>query len=935
MTLEAGTKIGVFEITEQIGAGGMGEVWRARDTNLKRDVAIKALPQSFAADADRLARFQREAEMLASLNHPNIATIHGLEKSDDQTLIVMELVDGPTLADRIAEGPIPPDEALGIARQIADALEAAHGRQIVHRDLKPANIKLREDGTVKVLDFGISKPLDPSAISGGAAIAQTPAVTETGVILGTAAYMSPEQARGKFVDERTDIWAFGCLLFEMLTGQPAFGGEDMMAILARVIDRDTDLSSMPGTISPAVRQTIRLCLEKDPRKRIADIRDVRLSLAGDFEPEYARAANDAGDAGGNRWRLALPFGVATAVVAGLAVFLMMRGNSATEDLPQPAAEVVRFSVTVGDAGDSGDALYLGGEEDARWGRPSSTSLALSNDGRRLVYAAWTGSAQNPESRLYIRSWDQERATPIAGTEGASNPFFSPDDAWIGFFAGGALRRVSTTGGNLETIVVDAQLERTGASGATWSDDGTIVYGGRDGLYRVAASGGEAELVAEPSREFSRLAQPYFLPGNDALLFHGVAANNDPEQAKIRLLDLATGAQTTVLGNAMDARYSAEAGRLFFSRQGALMAVAFDPVRLELEGQPVVVLQDVVQAVGMPNTGWETGAAQVALSQSGHLAYARGGVYPDRPGVISRISADNTLTPLVTDPSNYARVRASPDGNRLVFEIRSGRSSSLHVHDLGRGITRRLGTGRFVSVNPAWSPDGTSVAFTADGEDGIENIYRMAADGSGDPERLAPSDRAQRMASWSVDGVIAYLQETDAGDYDIWVLPLGGDPVSFIGSDADETYASFSPDGRWLVYVSDESGNQEVYVRPYPGPGPATLISGNGGIGPAWSSDGAQLYYLEEDVNRTRATMMVVDVVPGNPFQAGRPRVFLEPWLGTTHTPIRGYDVADDGQFISATFGDNADMNQWRTQFAVGEFQIVLNFLEAFRQRVGE
>jgi hypothetical protein len=933
MTLESGTRIGAFEVTEQIGVGGMGEVWRARDTSLKRDVAIKALPQSFAADGNRLARFQREAEMLASLNHANIATIHGLEKHDEQTLIVMELVEGPTLADRIAEGPIPPDEALGIARQIADALEAAHGRQIVHRDLKPANIKLRDDGTVKVLDFGISKPLDPTAISGGTAVKQTPAVTETGVILGTAAYMSPEQARGKFVDERTDIWAFGCVLFEMLTGQPAFGGEDMMAILARVIDRDTDLSSMPGTISPAVRQTIRLCLEKDAKKRIADIRDVRLSLAGSFEPEFARA-DAAGNAGGNRWRLALPFGFAMAVVAGLAVFLVMRGDPTIEEAARPGGEVVRFSVATHDADDAGQAIYLGGEQDTRYGRPSNTALALSGDGRRVVYAAWTGSAQDPQSRLYMKAWDQERPTPIADTDGASGPFFSPDDAWIGFFAGGALRRVPATGGSVETIVADARLENEWARGASWGDDDTIVYGGRDGLYRVAASGGEAERVTEPPADVI-FAQPHFLPGSDALFFHTVSANMDPEQGEIRVLDLASGTQTSLLGNAMDARYSAETGRLFFMRQGTLMAVGFDAVRLELEGQPVVVLEDVMQAVGMPNSDWESGAAQVALSRSGHLAYTRGGVYPDRPGNIIRLAVDGEVEPLVSDPFPYMHVRSSPDGERIAFWTAHGRGGDIQIRDLGRGVTRRLNTGGFNSGLPAWSPDGSSIAFRSDREDGIGNIYRMSADGGGEPERLAPSDRIQYMSSWSVDGVIAYLQFSEAGDFDIWVLPPDADPVSFINSDANEMYASFSPDGRWLVYASDESGRDEVYVRPYPGPGPATLISGNGGIAPAWSSDGRQIYYLERDFNRTRATMMVVDVGPGTPFQAGRPRVLLDPWPSTDFLPIRGYDVLEDGRFVLSTRDDYADTNPPRLQFAVEEFQVVLNFLEAFRRRVGE
>ncbi|MGD8324603.1 MAG: protein kinase, partial [Gammaproteobacteria bacterium] len=513
MSLAPGTRFGAYEIGDAIGAGGMGEVYRATDTNLKRDVAVKVLPATFAEDADRVARFKREAEVLASLNHANIAQIYGLEKADGQTVIVMELVEGPTLANRIAQGPIPADEALGIAQQVADALEAAHGAQVVHRDLKPENIKLKPGGTIKVLDFGIAKSLDAQAVSGGRSpVMTTPAVTETGVILGTAAYMSPEQARGHPVDQRTDIWAFGCLLFEMLTGQPAFGGEDVMLTLARVLDRETDLSSIPGTISRAVRHTIKLCLEKNPRKRIADIRDVRLALEGAFEPESAdvRQSESAAPAG----RSYVPL-IAAAVAGAALTWLLSAGFEAT-----PPREV-RRSIHVVPA-------------DQPLNNPGPPLIAISPDGSRIAYGA--------DGALYLRRLSELEARQVPGTAGEEpiTPVFSPDGEWLlyGAFTSGELKRISTDGGTPITI-----LPQWTQGGWRWDSDDMIRYGDSACQIRqLAPAGGTPELIVE--EEGFTCFEPMLLPGGDKLLFER-RPDAAPEQPEIAIRSLIDD-ETTVL-----------------------------------------------------------------------------------------------------------------------------------------------------------------------------------------------------------------------------------------------------------------------------------------------------------------------------------------------------------------------------------------------------
>ena len=601
----------------------------------------------------------------------------------------------------------------------------------------------------------------------------------------------------------------------------------------------------------------------------------------------------------------------------------------------PAGPVVRFTVPVGE----GTEVYLGGEVDAFFGRPASTSLAISPDGNLVVYSGWEnvepnevgGPDEEVESRLYLRRLDQERADPIEGTEGASDPFFSPDGDWIGFIVGRSLRRVSVVGSTIETIVTNI-VTNDGPPGvllgATWGDDGTIVVGTPEGLFRVAENGGDPELVAAPDSlaGFLFYAAPHKVPGSDLLLFHGRRTTLDPEQAEIFALDLVTGNQTSLLTNAMDPHY-VETGHLIFMRQGTLMAVAFDPDRVAIEGQPVIVLEDVMQAVGMPNTDFESGSAQLAVSTAGHVAYASGGIYPERSNVLMRVVPGGEAEPLALDARGYMGVRGSPEGDRLAFAAQTRRAYAIYVHNLVRGVTEQLNTGGFGNWPVEWSPDGTSIALSSDREEGVRNVYRMAADGSSDPVRVAPSDQSQILASWSSQDVIAYLQ----GD-DIWVLPPDGEPAPFFTSDETERYATFSPDGRWLAYTSNQTGENEVYVRPYPGPVPATRISSDGGVSPTWSRDGGQIYFLSQ------GGMMVVDVTPGDPFRVGPAESLIDPWPYGQTIPVRSYDVLADGSFIVTANVDGdedpAEPIGLRQRNRVSEFHVVLNFFEVLKERVG-
>jgi eukaryotic-like serine/threonine-protein kinase len=902
---------GRYEIERELGQGGMATVYLAQDLRHQRRVALKVLKPELAAVVGA-ERFLAEIRTTAGLQHPHILPLHDSGEADGLLFYVMPYVEGETLRERLdREHQLPVDEAVRIATNVAEALDYAHRHGVIHRDIKPANILL-QDGKPVVSDFGIAL-----AVSAGGA----GRLTETGLSLGTPHYMSPEQATGDVsVGPATDVWALGCVLYEMLVGEPPYTGSTPQAVLGKIITAEpASITGSRRTVAANVDAAVRQALEKVPADRFREAQDFARALAQpDFRHGHTTAAGRSASVGA--WKR-VAFGAGAAAVV-LAVLLARSLASAPDPASGPLGGTAAFTVPVGEGAD----VWLGGEIDAEFGRPSATSLALSPDGALLVYAAWEERADGTRSsRLYARHLGREQADPIPGTEGGAAPFFSPDGDWIGFFAGPSLRRVPTAGGNAETIVPVAAPDAR-SRGATWGDDGTIVYGCPGGLCRVAAAGGTGQLVVERDTLFTGpgLLQPHLLPGSNDLLYHELPTY-EPARAEIQALDLATGTPTTLLRNATDPRY-VETGHLLFMRQGTLMAVRLDPDRLQTEGEPFAVLEDAMQALLMPNADWVTGAAQVAISRAGHLAYARGGVYPEDPrGVLARAWPDGRRDTLGLAPRRYLGVRVSPDEERLLFSVGPGQALSLFVHDLPRGVTQRVSTMGFSNSMAVWSPRGDSIAFISDREDDVPNVYRMAVDGNGEAERLAPSRRGQFAPAWSSGGAIAYLQEGD-----IWLLTPAGRPERFFASSAIERYPAFSPDGRWMLYTSDESGRQEVYVRPHPGPGSATQVSAQGGVEPVWSRDGRRIYFGQPGDARV---MMAVDVLAGEPFRASRAAALM-PWPYATTNPGRSYDVLADGSFVVRPLEDEAlePRALLRALHRVGKIHVVLNFVEELRRR---
>jgi len=864
MALEVGTRLGAYEITGELGAGGMGEVYRATDTSLKREVAMKVLPPAFAEDADRVARFQREAEALAALNHPNIAQIYGIERSGETTALAMELVEGPTLADRIADGPLPTDEALHIAMQIADALEAAHEQNIVHRDLKPANVKLRPDGTVKVLDFGIATaPESPVATSGRRSpTLLTPALTEMGVLLGTAAYMAPEQARGRAVDRRADIWAFGCVLYEMLTGQPAFGGEDVTTTLARVLEREANTAALPATVPSAVQHTIGLCLQKDVKKRLRDIGDVKLALEGAFEtaPSDTTAKETVVRP---LWRRALPL-VAAVVVTGVVAALV---GWALWPIAPPRP-VNRFYYDV-----------PGAQTFRNAGRPV---MALSPDGRRFVYNAPGG--------LYLRSMGELDARVIPGTEEQlTSPFFSPDGQSVAYFAG-QMKRIAISGG-AAVVIADGLSNLFGAS---WGADGTILYGQPQGIFRVSATGGKPELVI-PAKEGETLYGPELLPDGDSVLFSATTTGTW-DDAEVVAQSLSTGQRTVLVQGGNDAHYVE--GRLVYALGDGLFGIAFDPKRLAVSGGAVPLVQGVMRAVNN-----NTAAANYGVSNEGTLVYVAGNA-PRERHMLVWVDRDGREEPINAPARNYQYAQLSPDGTRIALDSRD-EENDIWIWDLERKTLQRLTFDPGFNRMPVWSPDGRRVAFTRQ-LDNTEEIYWQAADGSGSPEPLTKDSPAGAFASaLSPDGTTLLYQPVN-GRFDLLsvsvkVPPSAGKPL-LASSSASESNGTISPDGQWLAYQSDESGQYEVYVRPYPDVNSGRWqISTAGGTRPHWSRDGRELFYFVMNqmvgpvANQRTGTVAAVPIEPGSTFKAGDPKkLFPGPYLAPNYG--RGvYDVSADGK----------------------------------------
>ena len=852
MAFAAGTRFGVYEIGGLIGVGGMGEVHQATDTTLGREVAIKILPESFAANTDRIARFEREAKTLASLNHTNIGQIFGLERRDGTTALVMELVEGPTLAHRLMQGPVPVDEALKIALQIADALEAAHALGIVHRDLKPANIKLRPDGTVKVLDFGIAKALNARAISGPQATPlTTPAMTEAGIVLGTAAYMSPEQARGKPVDQRADIWAFACVLYEMLTGRPAFGAEDVTATLARVLERNPEMQLLPAGISPAVRRTLELCWQKDVRDRLRHIGDARLALEGKFAvPAAAATARPI-------WRRAFPVAAALIIVAlGAGAYVAMRAPPAVATSPLP---VTRFVIT---PPATAPLSNLGGHD-----------FALSPDGQRLAYLG-QNAAKNGVV-LYVRELDALEPRLLPGTEVLNpspnvNPFFSLDGRSIGFAApDGTVARARVDGSARPTEMFRSES----IFGATWIADDALVVATGARLERVSMDGtGTPEpLTQEVANQF--VASPSVLPGGGAVLFMSRAGTDLP---RVAVLDLETGDEKILIEGGQKPLY-ASTGHIVFARGATLMAAPFDAAERVLTGEPVALLDGLRRATN--------NAPDYALSATGTLAYVpadeeerwRGAlVWVDRTGaVVGRAIGDSLDEP--DDP------RLSPDGTRVVVTIGAVGEGRLWAYDLrGRPpipLAAASGAGGAV-----WSPDGREIAFSAFNQPNWP-IYTLPSNGSG---------LAQRVPTWGIaqDWPSASELLISSGR-DIRAVPVaGGEARNVIATDDNEFDAALSPNRRWLAYVSDRTGQAEIWVQGYPD-GVAVPVSRSGGYEPRWSADGKELFYLQG------SSMYAVAVEPeAAEFSFDAPvLLFSGSFFGAATVDTHSYDVARDGRFL--------------------------------------
>jgi len=885
MALESGTRFGAYEVVEAIGAGGMGEVYRAHDTTLERDVAIKVLPASFAEDAGRVERFDREAKTLAALNHPNIAQIYGLEKSAGTTALVMELVDGATLEERIAKGPIPADEALGIAMQIADALEAAHSQNIIHRDLKPANIKLKRDGTVKVLDFGIAKALAPeNLISGPQSPIMTTPATQVGVILGTAAYMSPEQAKGKAVDQRTDIWAFGCVLYEMLTGQLAFGADDVATTLARVIERDTNLDSLPAAISPAVRHTINLCLRKDAKRRVADIRDVKLGLEGELELAHVATL---GIAARDRplWTRLLPTAAAlvvAVVTTALVVWILSQPdpspvNRFAYDLPQGQI----FQAT------------------------DRHVLSLSQDGRRFVYNTMNG--------LYLRNMNEVEARLVAGpTAGVDSPVLSPDGLSIAYWDG-QLRRISVNGGSPVTIA----REVANPTGATWTSGDAILIGGRGGIYRVSANGGVPEVIV-PAVDGEILLNPQLLPGGDLVLFTSSRLLG-PDTGDIAVQSSSTGERTTVVQGSGEAHY-VPTGHIVYSVGDALFAVRFDLASQLVRGAPVPVLQGVMRSL--------SGAGEVAnfdIAHDGTLVYVVGGAATAERALVW-VDREGTESPIDAPPRAYFYPRVSPDGTKVALDVRD-EDLDIWILDLeGSRLTRLtfdLGQDEF----PVWSPDGTWIAFSSTrdgGSAGDTDIFRQAADGTGTAERIAEGGGQAFPSSFlpNATGILLRMNELtgDPSD-DVGVLMLDGSdrPQPLLDTQFAERNPVISPDGRWMAYVSSESGTEQIYVRPFPDVNAGRWqVSTNGGSQPTWSPDGSELYYRDGEA------MIAVPVQTDPVFSPGRPAQLFEDRYFAGGAG-RSYDVAPDGRFLM--------VKAQETQQSAGRIIIVQNWFEELERLV--
>jgi serine/threonine-protein kinase len=891
MALTAGTKLAHYDIIEPLGKGGMGEVYRAKDQKLGRDVAIKMLPEEFAQDSDRVARLEREAKLLASLNHPNIAAIHGLEEANGTHFLVLELVEGDTLADRLTHGPIPVEESLKLVLQIAEALQAAHERGVIHRDLKPANIKITHDGTVKVLDFGLAKARDVES-SGAKGLSNSPTMrtagSTLGMILGTAAYMSPEQAKGNPVDRRTDIFAFGCVLYEMLTGKRAFEGEDVSDTLAAVLRAEPDWTALPADLPPVIRTLVQRCLEKDRRQRIADI-----STAGFLIKERRQMPATLLHPNATRWpvwKSAVP--VLIAAIAALAIIAI----AVWSFRPSTPLTMTRFSFTLG--------------EDQQFTNTGRHAVAISPDGTEIVYVA--------NQQLYLRSMSEIEARPISGIQlapGVTTPVFSPDGRSVAFVSVGTLKRMPLTGGAPVTI---SELGG-GIFGMSWEGDTILLGLGNRGIMRVSANGGTPEpMIAVKDDEVAH--GPQMLPGGRAVLFTLATGTADDrwERAKIVVQTLGSGERKILIDAGADARYL-PTGHLVYARGGVLFAVPFDPGRVEIAGTSVPIVEGVRRSVVASNTG----AAHFSVSNTGSLIYIPGPASTaldprdlalrDRKGMVQTLK-------LPARP--YESPRFSPDGRRVAVGTDDDKEAVVWIHELaGTSSPRRLtlgGRNRF----PIWTADGERVAFQSDRE-GDLGIFWQRADGTGTPERLTRPQQGESHVplSWSPDGERFLFSVSKGANFSLWTFSLMDRKAAPFGAVESSLLpnAVFSPDGRWVAYESRTGFSRGVFLQPFPSTGERYQIS-SGGF-PIWSSDGKEIFFAEPA--STGLTVVSITTRPsptfGNPTHVPRAGFFA-----ARSENLRNFDIAPD---------DNRQIGVVDAGETQPQIRVVLNWFEELRQRV--
>ncbi len=883
-----GTTISHYKVIEKIGQGGMGEVYRAEDTNLSREVAIKVLPEQFTQDPQRLARFEREAKLLASLNHPNIAAIHSFEHADDVHFLVLELVPGETLQERVAKGPLPVEETLEVCRQIAEGVEAAHEKGVIHRDLKPANVKVTPEGKVKILDFGLAKAFEEetpvSDISQSPTLTQE--MTQAGVILGTAAYMSPEQAKGEPVDKRADIFAFGCVLYELLTGKRTFDGKTITETLGAIIHKEPDWAALPRTTPWRIRELLRRCLTKDAHDRLRDIANVRVEIKIALtEPTTVSPTGVVSTAQPALWRTIVPWSIAVAAVVIAISIAFWRS-------PQPLSPPsTRFAIT--------PSL-------AALANTQGSDLAISAEGRHVLYKANTERG----IQLYLHSLDDLVDRPIPGTDrtdALGSPFFSPDGKSVAFFEGGKLKKVSLAGGSPITLCDAAGFLLSGS----WGPDDTIVFSGGTDLYRVSASGGEPEILATPDLDKGETgySAPHILPGGKGVLFNLAPGPAGVFSRQIAVLSLEGEKQKILIEDGRQAKYL-ETGHLVYEQAatGNLMAVRFDLDTFEVMGDPVPVLQGVRQS--------PPGQVDYALSEKGTLVYVPQQQYEQSLVWVDRKGTESLIT---QEELSFGSPRISPDGKQVALAIAGEGTQNIWIYDLEGESLRRLTFGSG-SVE-TWSPDGKWIIFQRVDEDGRRTISRKLADGSGPVEQLTvPVSRGQQPHSLTPDGRILAF---GGGDGDIWMLPMEGDrePQRFITSPNNECCEKFSPDGKWLAYVSDELGLDQVYVGPFPNPTDVKwLVSEEGGGQPVWSPDGTELFYRNGD------RMVAVSVQTEPTFRRGRPEVLFEGTYVSSRfiSGYQYYDISRDGQrflMIKAEEGSTAQIN------------VVLNWFEELKRLV--